>query len=642
MRKKGQAIFAEAEAHAAVQPVASYNRGVFRALVALCLPLLAFAQQPELQLRAITSVQPHPTFITDAGDGSGRLFIGRQEGEIRVQNPGETGTRFFLGNMSGRVSCCGERGMLSAAFPPGFAQKRYFYVSYTDLAGDLVVSRFRLTPPGFADEGSETVILRVPHREFTTNYGGQLAFGPDGYLYIGTGDGGGDGDPLGNAQNPRSLLGKILRTDTEGPAQPYGIPAGNPFVNSIGVRPEIWAYGLRDPRRFSFDRASGDLYITDVGERYDEVDLQTAASGGGQNYGWNRTDGLHCYRPICTQSGLTPPVAEYARTGDGCRLVGGYVYRQTLPALQGSYIYGESCSGRIFELKRDGSAWTSSLLLDSDLTISAFGQDDAGSIYVADYTTGAVYLLFEGAPRIPKGGVVDSASFAPVLASGGLASVFGLGVAPVQGIIRAETLPLPTELAGVRVLVDGRPAPILAVASQPQEQVNFQVPWETSPGRAQIQVEVAGLPGLPIEVDIQPAAPAMFTAFSGGLSVAAALRANYQSLVVCQRGPFGILICPQARPGEVILLYVTGLGAVTYPPETGAGAPDTPLSHTVVPTDVWIGGEKARVQFSGLAPGYVGLYQINVEVPPLAPGVQGIGLQVGAYWSKPTNLRVGE
>jgi uncharacterized protein (TIGR03437 family) len=612
---------------------------VLRALVALGLALPAFAQQPVVQLRAITSVQPHPTFITDAGDGSGRLFIGRQEGEIRVQNPGETGTRVFLGNMSGRVSCCGERGMLSAAFPPGFAQKRQFYVSYTDLAGDLVISRFGLTPPGFADESSEAVILKLPHRDFATDYGGQLAFGPDGYLYIGTGDGGGDGDPLGNAQNPLSLLGKILRIDTEGAAQPYGIPPDNPFVGRGDFRPEIWATGLQDPRHFSF--SWGDLHIADVGRRYDEIDLQTAASGGGQNYGWNRTEGSHCYQPICSQGGLTPPVVEHARTGDACQLVGGYAFRQT-GGLVGFYTFGESCSGRIFVLEREGLAWTSSLLLDTALTISAFGQDELGNIYVADYATGTVYLLFEGVPQIRSGGVVDSASYEPVLAPGGLATVFGLGVAPVQGIIRAATLPLPTELAGVRVLVDGRPAPILALSNFPEDQVNFQVPWETSPGRAQVQVEVAGLAGLPEEVDIQPAAPGIFHVYAGGEYVAAALRADYQSLVVCERGPFGIPICPRAQPGEVIQLYVTGLGAVTNPPETGAGAPDTPLSHTVIPTDVWIGGEKARVLFSGLAPGYVGLYQINFEVPPLAAGVHGIGLQVGDYWSKLTNLRVSQ
>jgi len=221
--------------------------------------------------------------------------------------------------------------------------------------------------------------------------------------------------------------------------------------------------------------------------------------------------------------------------------------------------------------------------------------------------------------------------------------VFGIGLAPVQQTVSAKALPLPTELAGVRVLVDGRPAPIVAVADSPQEQINFQVPWETPPGRAQIQVEVAGLPGVPSEVDVQPAAPGMFTVFAGGLRVAAALRANYQSLVVCERGMFGISICPQARPGEVILLYVTGLGAVSDPPATGAGASDTPLSPTVIPTDVWIGGQKARVLFSGLAPRYVGLYQINVEVPLLEPGVHGIGVSVaGGYWSKPTNLRVGQ
>ncbi|HEY4721790.1 MAG TPA: PQQ-dependent sugar dehydrogenase, partial [Anaerolineae bacterium] len=221
--------------------------------------------------------------------------------------------------------------------------------------------------------------------------GGQLQFGPDGYLYIGTGDGGGQGDQhgqFGNGQNLNVLLGKLLRIDVNG-AQPYAIPPSNPFVNAKDVRAEIWAYGLRNPWRFSFDRVTGALYIADVGQSlYEEIDFQSASSTGGENYGWRSMEGLHCYNPSsgCDQSGLVLPVAEYSHADGGCSITGGYVYRGTqYPALNGLYFFADYCSGKIWSLQRDAAGqWQMTERLDSGALITSFGEDQAGELYVVD------------------------------------------------------------------------------------------------------------------------------------------------------------------------------------------------------------------------------------------------------------------
>jgi hypothetical protein len=228
-----------------------------------------------------------------------------------------------------------------------------------------------------------------------------LAFGPDGYLYVGTGDGGGGGDPDGNAQAPGSLLGKLLRLDVRGGAagQPYGIPPSNPFVGRPGARPEVWALGLRNPWRFAFDRETGDLFVADVGQaNYEEVNLQRAGSPGGANYGWNRMEGLHCYgAAACDQGGLTLPIAEYDHSRGDCSITGGYVYRgSAVPGLRGAYVYGDYCTGRIWALRRDGGgAWAQTLLLDTPLAVSSFGEDEAGELCVTDLAGGGVYRVVD-------------------------------------------------------------------------------------------------------------------------------------------------------------------------------------------------------------------------------------------------------
>jgi glucose/arabinose dehydrogenase len=333
--------------------------------------------------------------ITHAGDGSGRVFVVEQNGQIRVIKDGALRAAPFL-DLADRVSCCGERGLLSVTFPPDYAARNHFYVNYTDRNGDTVVARFSVSAdPEVADPASEEIILTV-QQPYPNHNGGQLAFGPnDGYLYIGMGDGGSAGDPANRAQNPADLLGKLLRIDVESGAAPYAIPPSNPYTQTAGYRGEIWALGLRNPWRFAFDRANGDLYVADVGQNeYEEVDYQPATSRGGENYGWRVMEGAHCYKTAeCARGGLILPVAEYDHS-QGCSVTGGVVYRgPAFARLAGMYLYGDYCSGRLWGLRRTGAGWANQLLLDTSLNITAFGEDEAGEIYVADYGGGQVYRV---------------------------------------------------------------------------------------------------------------------------------------------------------------------------------------------------------------------------------------------------------
>ncbi len=372
-------------------------------------------QWPQLSLApAITGVSL-PTHIAHAGDGSGRLFVVEQRGNIRIVKNGVLQNAAFL-DISSRLSCCGERGLLSVAFPPAYAGKGYFFVYYTNTLGDIVVARYSVTTnPDVADPNSEAIVLTVPHPTNANHNGGQLAFGPDdGDLYIGTGDGGSGGDPPNNAQNTNVLLGKILRIDVlSGTGAPYAIPAGNPYAQVSGYRPEIWAFGMRNPWRFSFDRLTHDLYIADVGQgSYEEIDYQPAGNPGGQNYGWRIMEGLHCYNAAtCNMAGLTLPVAEYSHAQGDCSVTGGFVYRgQQFPRMQGIYFYGDYCTGRIWGLQRDGGAWVNMLLYDAPFNITTFGEDEAGNLYVANATNGAIAMLTDSsAPTATLTGTTTAA-----------------------------------------------------------------------------------------------------------------------------------------------------------------------------------------------------------------------------------------
>lgn len=341
-----------------------------------------------------------PVALENAGDSSNRLFVVEQAGTIRVFDGGAGSTAastLFL-DISSKVMAGGEQGLLGLAFHPNYTANRFFYVNYTAVPdGATVIARFTASTsdPNTADPASETEILRVT-QPFANHNGGQLAFGPDGFLYIGLGDGGGAGDPLGNAQNRGVLLGKILRIDVDNPSagRSYGIPADNPFAgNSQGFREEIYAYGFRNPWRFSFDTTGGGLWAGDVGQnRREEIDL--VARGG--NYGWPTLEGNECFQPPsgCDRTGLALPVVDYGRS-EGITVTGGYVYRgAALPVLAGRYIYGDFGSGRIWSLPADNpSAAGRALLIDSGLTISSFGTDEQHELYIVDYDGGKIYRL---------------------------------------------------------------------------------------------------------------------------------------------------------------------------------------------------------------------------------------------------------
>ncbi len=341
-----------------------------------------------------------PVGLAVAEDGSGRLFVVEKAGRVQVVVAGVVWPEPFL-DIRGRVGDgASEQGLLGLAFHPAFGEdpaERRFYVNYTDTDGDTVVAEYRVRPDGRAAEpDSENVVLAVAQPAGNHN-GGQLAFGPDGYLYIGLGDGGGSGDRYGNAQNPATLLGKMLRLDIAG--APYGIPADNPFVGQEEWRPEIWSYGLRNPWRFSFDRDTGDLYIGDVGQAsWEEVNRQGAASGGGQDYGWPILEGNHCFEggTDCDGGGQTVrPILEYEHGAEGCAVTGGYVYRgPAAPYARGTYVFGDYCSGKIWAARNapDGS-WGRAELMDTELAVSSFGQSEDGEILVVDYDTGDLYRL---------------------------------------------------------------------------------------------------------------------------------------------------------------------------------------------------------------------------------------------------------
>lgn len=368
----------------------------------------------------ITSGLTLPTFITPAGDGSGRLFITEQRGLIKIWQDGALLPDPFLDLTSLTVLMeeYSEQGLLGLAFHTDYANNGYFYVHYTGTEdfGNSFIVRYQVSPddPNIADPASATILLEIEQPAVNHN-GGTVTFGPDGYLYIGMGDGGPQGDLNNNGQNRMALLGKMLRIDVDG-GEPYAIPADNPYADGADGLPEIWAYGLRNPYRFSFDSATGDLYIGDVGEdSTEEVNFQPADSTGGENYGWKMYEGMDIYRgpfwdapspnpffdlnnvPPIEESVTVAPVATYPHAV-GCSVSGGYVYRgEQLPDLVGVYVYGDWCTGTIWWLRRlDDGTWESGTLLEgTGFNITAFGQDENGELYVVNHQ-GSVYQLVAG------------------------------------------------------------------------------------------------------------------------------------------------------------------------------------------------------------------------------------------------------
>lgn len=355
---------------------------------------------PTIVLTEVATGLEAPAHVAHAGDGSGRVFFVEQRGRIRIWKDGVLDPVPFL-DITDRVLYGGERGLLSVAFPPGFAEKQYFYVNYTRTnGGPSVVARFFVSAgdPDVADAGSEERLLTVP-QPFSNHNGGQMAFSPvDGHLYVGLGDGGSGNDPLNASQNKTNLLGKILRLEVE-PANgaTYAVPTNNPFVGNPAYRPEIWALGLRNPWRFSFDRLTGDLYIADVGQsEWEEINVQAAGSSGGENYGWRIMEGLHCTGlDPCDTNGLTLPAWEYDHTL-GCSVSGGEVYRgKVWSPMYGTYLYADYCSGRIWGLKQAAGVWTQAQIEDAPFNVTTFGSDEYGELYLSDYNGGRVLRVDE-------------------------------------------------------------------------------------------------------------------------------------------------------------------------------------------------------------------------------------------------------
>ena len=334
-----------------------------------------------------------PLDLTTAPGDPTRMFVAEKGGRIRVIRDGTLlGTPFL--DISGLVSDGGEQGLLGITFHPSYAQNGRFFVDYTDTNGNTRVVGYRVSGnPDVADAASASQILFIEH-PFPNHNAGQLAFGPDGFLYIAHGDGGGANDPSSNGQDTTDLLGSLLRIDIDS-AAPYAIPPSNPFVGTPGARGELWNIGLRNPFRFSFDRANGDLYIADVGQAAREEVNVAPAGQGGQNYGWDILEGSLCVGGgSCDQSGLTPPVLEYDHSGGACTIIGGYVYRgSAIPEIRGHYFYGDLCARFVKSFRFDGGAsnqrdWPT--LSPSDGILS-FGQDAAGELYVL--TSAAVFRI---------------------------------------------------------------------------------------------------------------------------------------------------------------------------------------------------------------------------------------------------------
>ncbi|HVO44116.1 MAG TPA: PQQ-dependent sugar dehydrogenase [Aggregatilineales bacterium] len=341
-----------------------------------------------------------PVYLTNSGDGTGRLFVVEKPGRIMLLKDGKPASTPFLDITALVQSQENERGLLGLAFHPQYRTNGLFFVYYTDLTGQLTIARYKVSSdnPNVADPKSARLLITVKHLLGNHN-GGSILFGPDGYLYFGMGDGGGGGDPYKNGQNTTVMLGKISRIDVDH-GDPYAIPKDNPFASgSGGNRPEIWFYGLRNPWRFSFDRASGDLFIADVGQDlYEEVDFVKAGTPGGLNLGWSIMEGLHCYNAdSCAQTGLTLPVVEYSHDL-GCSVIGGYVYRGTkFPKLVGNYFYSDECTARIWALRPDANGkWTSTQVFQGKgRLVSSFGQDEAGELYLIDLNGGTIEHLID-------------------------------------------------------------------------------------------------------------------------------------------------------------------------------------------------------------------------------------------------------
>ncbi|WP_420645694.1 PQQ-dependent sugar dehydrogenase [Candidatus Leptofilum sp.] len=339
-----------------------------------------------ISLEPVVSGLNQPLYVTHAFDD--RLFIVEQDGLIKIFQDGALLPTPFI-DLTGSVGYnSNEQGLLGLAFHPSYQENGYFFVNYTDENGRTNIARYRVTEDlNVADPASGQILLTIP-QPFANHNGGMVAFGPDGYLYVGMGDGGSQGDPQNHGQNPGTLLGSILRLDVDSADGSYTIPADNPFINDPNARPEVWAYGFRNPWRFSFDRATDDLFIADVGQNnWEEVSWLTNGTPAGQNFGWNPMEGNHCYQSSCDPAAFVPAIFEYDHT-QGCSISGGYVYRgEQFLSLYGNYFVSDFCSGIIWGIFQNADGrWQSTVVYESNLNINSFGEDANGELYVVART----------------------------------------------------------------------------------------------------------------------------------------------------------------------------------------------------------------------------------------------------------------
>ena len=608
------------------------------------------------------------------------------------------------------------------AFHPQYEKNGYFFVNYTDRSPQprTNISRFQVSAgnPNVADPDSEVHLIEQ-NQPFSNHNGGAIEFGPDGFLYIAFGDGGDRGDPFDNGQTLTTFLGKILRIDVNN-GSPYSSPPSNPFFSLDNAQDEMWAYGLRNPWRITFDRMTGDLFIADVGQNaLEEVSFQPANSPGGENYGWRRMEGTQCFNPETGRgsAGLVLPILEYTNVG-GASVTGGYRYRGSdFPRMQGVYFYADFSQRRLLAAEQDGGAWREIGRRGIPYRISSFGEDARGEILFVDYgESGALYRLkadyptpsltslapagaaaggtsftftvvgddftshsevrwngemrsthyvdharlqvdiaaddiaAEGAGEItvfnpaPGGGISEPLAFAIESTPAETPTIFEDGVGNAAGVtsvngaaagsiaatfgtfmsLREENAlisPLSTTLGGGMLRFESTETAekgFSGAVGVPEffaspGQKNIQIPWELAGlTEAQIIARVGSLESTPVTVNILPFDPGTFSADATGTGQGSILIAGTVSLAA----PLGAF--PNARPvrgGEFIAIFCTGLGAVSHTPPTGGEAVADPLSETLTLPTVTVGGVEARVGFSGLAPDFVGLYQVNVEIP---------------------------
>lgn len=574
--------------------------------------------QTTIQLQQLASGLSKPVLLTSARDGSNRLFIVEQTGRILVTTPGApapSSTPFL--DLTAKILTGDERGLLGLAFHPQFNNNRRFFVNYTRRTdGATVISEFKVSigNANIADF-DEKILLTIP-QPFANHNGGMIGFGPDGFLYIGMGDGGSANDPGNRAQNIEELLGKILRIDVDAPngSVPYSSPPSNPFFGATPGRDEIHSIGWRNPWRWSFDRATGELYVGDVGQGVvEEVDI--AKLGG--NYGWRIWEGSRCTNNdpgACASSGFISPIYEYTHQGGRCSVTGGYVYRGSRGSLpMGSYIFGDYCTGEIF-LRENGAVRT---LLDTPYNISSFGEDETGEIYVVNLG-GAIYRVTNpNAPADPVASV-SAASFRAgnPLSSESITAAFGTNLAVVTQVNIAT--PLPTNLGGTQVIVKDsagieRAAPLFFVSPN---QINYLIPANTALGNATVTVTSWSGAVSRGTVQINPFAPGLFSANASGRGVAAAVIERVKANGTRSTEPV-------AQFDQVLNQFVPvpiDLGAADDQVFLVLFGSGFRFRSALTAVSVTIGGTPAEVTFAGAQGDFVGLDQVNVRIPRTLAG----------------------